>query len=63
MNIQNIINSKRTTIVGLLVGLASLLKASGVLNEETFGALAALIPHTIDAAAVIYLLLSKDHGK
>ena len=60
MNLSNIITSKRTTIVGLLVGFASILKASGILSTEIFGALAELIPHVIDFAAVVYLLLSKD---
>jgi len=58
--IKNIITDKKTTIVGLLVGITSLLKATNVISEEVFGAAAALIPYFIDAILMIYLMLSKD---
>lgn len=63
MSLGNILSGKKTTIVGLLVGFASILKATGILSPEIFGALAGLIPHVIDFAAVVYLLLSKDAEK
>lgn len=58
--IKNIITDKKTTIVGLLVGITSLLKATNVISEEVFGAAAALIPYFIDAILMGYLMLSKD---
>ena len=58
--IKNIITDKKTTIVGLLVGITSLLKATNVISEEVFGAAAALIPYFIDAILMVYLVLSKD---
>lgn len=58
--IKNIITDKKTTIVGMLVGITSLLKATNVISDEVFGAAAALIPYFIDAILMIYLMLSKD---
>lgn len=58
--IKNIITDKKTTIVGMLVGITSLLKATNIISEEVFGATAALIPYFIDAILMVYLMLSKD---
>lgn len=60
MNIKNIITEKRTSIVGLLIGLSTLCKAFDIITAEQHGAIAAALPDAVNFLIMAYLMLTKD---
>jgi len=58
--IKNIIQEKKTSIVGFLLALSTMAKVMGWIPENVAGGLTAFIPEFVNFGIVIYLALSKD---
>ena len=60
MKLSNVINEKKTSIIGFLIAMSTMSKVMGWIPEDVAGGLTAFIPEMVNFAVVIYLALSKD---
>jgi len=60
MKLRNVIQEKKTSVIGFLLAMSTMAKVMGWIPEDVAGGLTAFIPETVNFGIVLYLALSKD---
>ena len=60
MKLANIIQEKKTSIIGMLLALSTMAKAFGWIDNNVASGLTAFIPEIVNFSIVVYLALTKD---